>query len=227
MQLVSHVLTFKGFLENIIPAHEPPDQTATYSIAIKSLGILAPGPYRKVLACPTPGSSRSDTFNPGNFIHSIRALITIYSKSVIWHGFGPNVWPNTQHETCLLHGPNSTISLREFHMNPKKPKHPMPLATEVSTTTSNESVPSQEVQSHPPFHPDQTGAQYGGYGHADNSFGRDAGSSSKEGGQGADKSGADRLSFSKPLKDVSDDSTKTGSASAASQHDQASVKKPD
>lgn len=112
-------------------------------------------------------------------------------------------------------------------MNPRKPKHLAEPATEVSTTTSNESVPSQEVHSSPPLHPDQTGAQYGGYGHADNSFGRDAGSSSKEGGQGADKSGADRLSASKPLKDVNDGSMKTGSASAASQHEQASVKKPD
>jgi hypothetical protein len=112
-------------------------------------------------------------------------------------------------------------------MNSRKPNHPMKPATEVSATTSNESVPSQEVQNRPPLHPDQTGAQYGGYGHADNSFGREAGSSSQEGGQGADESGADSLSASKPLKDGNDESTKTGPSSAASQHDQASGKKPD
>lgn len=41
------------------------------------------------------------------------------------------------------------------------------------------------LQESPGAHPDQSGAEYGGYGHSDSPFGRNPGSSSEEGGQGA------------------------------------------
>lgn len=46
------------------------------------------------------------------------------------------------------------------------------------------------LQESPGEHPDQAGAEFGGYGHTDSRFGREPGSSSVEGGQGAGEDAA-------------------------------------
>lgn len=112
-------------------------------------------------------------------------------------------------------------------MNPSKPNDLTPPALDRTATSENASLPVKESKEKPQIHPDQTGAEYGGYGHADNSFGRDAGSSSEEGGQGGDEPGSDSLSAPKPIKDGSNDSLQTAPSEGTSQHGSASVKKPD
>ena len=103
---------------------------------------------------------------------------------------------------------------KEFDMNPSKPNDPTPPAPGCTAASENTLLPAKASKKTPQLHPDQTGAQYGGYGHADNSFGRDAGSSSEEGGQGGEEPAADSRSAPKPAKD-------------ASQQNPARVKKPD
>lgn len=89
--------------------------------------------------------------------------------------------------------------------------------------------PVKGLQDRPQDHPDQAGAEYGGYGHADNSFGRDAGSSSEEGGQGGGESGSDSLSVPKTLRGGSDGGAQTRhapSGGASQGDDPVGVKQP-
>ncbi|CDS49021.1 hypothetical protein [Polaromonas sp. CG9_12] len=93
----------------------------------------------------------------------------------------------------------------------------------------DELLPDKELQDGPQNHPDQAGAEYGGYGHADNSFGRDAGSSSQEGGQGGGDSGSDSPSAPKTLRRDSDGTVKPSHATACGngQRDAAAAKQTD
>lgn len=109
-------------------------------------------------------------------------------------------------------------------MNPSDDKDPARTARRGSANT-----PDKPLQDRPQDHPDQSGAQYGGYGHADNSFGRDAGSSSEEGGQGGGESGSDSLSAPKTLRGGSDGGAQTrhaSSAGASQGDDAAGAKQP-
>ena len=69
------------------------------------------------------------------------------------------------------------------------------------------------LQESPGEHPDQSGAQYGGYGHSDSPFGRDAGSSSEEGGQGSEGAAPGAQTEPRTLRGGSDGGSQTRHAS--------------
>jgi hypothetical protein len=72
------------------------------------------------------------------------------------------------------------------------------------------------LQESPGEHPDQSGAEYGGYGHSDSPFGRDTGSSSVEGGQGGGEAGSGAETEPRTLRGGSDGGSQTRHASDAS-----------
>jgi len=113
-------------------------------------------------------------------------------------------------------------------MNPREHNDPTQPTPQGKATPPDQPSPGKGLQDRPQDHPDQTGAGYGGYGHADNSFGRDAGSSSEEGGQGGEP-GADSLSVPKTLRGGSDGGAQTRHASSGSVNpdDSTAVKQPD
>lgn len=69
-------------------------------------------------------------------------------------------------------------------MNLNDHKDQMPLPMHDSTNPAGKPLDGKRLQETLQPQPDQTGAEFGGYGQADHAFGRDAGSSSEEGGQG-------------------------------------------
>jgi len=71
-------------------------------------------------------------------------------------------------------------------------------------------TPPQDIAENLEKQPDQPGAEYGGYGQADHAFGRDAGSSSNEGGQGGSgESGAGAQTAPKTRRGGSDGASQT------------------
>ena len=103
----------------------------------------------------------------------------------------------------------STVFTKEFDMTPSKTIDGTQPASEGSPTQGNKPLPASPLHDNPQDHPDQAGAGYGGYGHADNSFGRDPGSSSEEGGQGGTVPESDNDDDSKSLQNGSDGGRKT------------------
>lgn len=100
-------------------------------------------------------------------------------------------------------------------MNPGDHNDPTQTARRGSVKPPDKPSPGKGLQDRPQDHPDQAGAEYGGYGHAENSFGRNAGSSSEEGGQGGAEPGPDNLSVPKTLRGGSDGGAQTRHASSS------------
>lgn len=74
-------------------------------------------------------------------------------------------------------------------MNLNDHKDQMPLPMHDSTNPAGKPLDEKRLPETLQPQPDQTGAEFGGYGQADHAFGRDAGSSSEEGGQGGSDGG--------------------------------------
>jgi len=77
-----------------------------------------------------------------------------------------------------------TSSPKEPFMNHQDDKDQLQPGGKHGKNLSDPLSRGKALQESPGEHPDQNGAQYGGYGHSDSPFGRSPGSSSEESGQG-------------------------------------------
>lgn len=112
-------------------------------------------------------------------------------------------------------------------MNPDDKKDQTEPAMEGSKNLAQKSRDGRGLQESPRQEPDQPGAEFGGYGRADHAFGRDPGSSSEEGGQGAGgESGASAATVPKTRRGGSDGASQTRhSSNSDSQAQSAGVRR--
>lgn len=109
-------------------------------------------------------------------------------------------------------------------MTPNDDKNQTKPAADDGMNPAGKPHEGRELQENLQRQPEQPGAEFGGYGQADHAFGRDAGSSSEEGGQGGDgESAGNAETVPKTRRGGSDGASQTRRSSSSDSQPQTSL----